>query len=68
MNKLTYKINNKGSGLVAVLITVAFIAALGSIMLYMGFVNVNTKVADRGTRGNFYETEQVIDIDRKSVV
>ena len=55
-----FKANNRGSGIVTVIITVAFIAMLGAILLFMAYMNMQIKNADRLTRNNFYYTETAL--------
>ncbi|MFP3154211.1 hypothetical protein LQZ18_07230 [Lachnospiraceae bacterium ZAX-1] len=58
---------NKGSGLIAVIITVTVIALLGATVLYMSYLNSMVKGADRSARRNFYETEKWLDEIRAEV-
>lgn len=53
--------NNRGSGIVTVLITVAFVAMLGVVLLFAAYMNTRMKSADRATRRNFYTTESALD-------
>ena len=54
------KTNNRGSGIVTVIITVTFIAMLGAVLLFMAYMNLQIKNADRLTRDNFYYTETAL--------
>ncbi|MDR0838366.1 MAG: hypothetical protein LBN99_01840 [Oscillospiraceae bacterium] len=59
--------NNRGSGLVTVIVTVAFVAMLGVTLLYMAYMNAQIKSADRATRGNFYATETKLEEERARI-
>lgn len=48
---------NGGSGVVTVLITVAFIAALATSLLFLSYMNLQIKISDRQGRGSFYGAE-----------
>lgn len=56
MNKKLLK-DNRGAALVSVMIAVAFIAILGSSLLYMSYSNYKMKVANYESKVNFYGTE-----------
>lgn len=56
-----YKKHNKGSSLVFVIIAVAFVGILGSILLNVTLINIETKGTDRAVKKNFYKTESVMD-------
>jgi hypothetical protein len=58
---------NEGSGLVTVLISVAFITTLGALLIYMGFTNMSMKSADSMTHGNFYNVETEVDVLRMTL-
>ncbi|MCI8410815.1 MAG: hypothetical protein HFJ09_16395, partial [Lachnospiraceae bacterium] len=60
MEKL-YKKHSSGSSLVFVIIAVAFVGILGSILLNVTLINVETKGTDRTVKKNFYATETVMD-------
>ncbi|MDR0819033.1 MAG: hypothetical protein LBN43_05640 [Oscillospiraceae bacterium] len=64
INNLRRKVGDEGSGLVTVLLVVALVTTLGSLMLYMGFINVSMKGSDRETRENFYGAEVALDTTR----
>ena len=56
-----WKFNNKGSGIVSVIVTVAFIGMLGTSLLFMTYVNYQMKLATRNSQSNFYATEEILD-------
>ena len=56
--------NNKGSAVVAVTVTVSFVAMLGVAVLFMSYMNTQIKNADRAARRNFYTVEQTLDVER----
>jgi len=67
-DKMTkYKINNKGSGIVTVILAVTFVTVLGAILLLMTYMNYQMKTADSFTRRNFYSTEIAMDEARASL-
>ena len=53
--------DNRGSGIITVIITVTFITALGATLLFMTYMNLQMKNADRAARRSFYTTEMVMD-------
>ena len=55
------KRDNRGSGIVSVIITVAFIGMLGTALLFMTYMNYQMKLATRDTQANFYSTEEILD-------
>lgn len=52
-----YKLNNKGSAIVTVLVVVTFITILATIMLYISASNIQMKAADYRTKESFYQAE-----------
>lgn len=56
-----YKRHSRGSSLVFVIIAVAFVGILGSILLNVTLINVETKGTDRTVKKSFYSTESVMD-------
>lgn len=56
-----YKKRSKGSSLVFVIIAIAFVGILGSILLNITMINIETKGIDRDVKRNFYKTETVMD-------
>ncbi|MDE7422229.1 MAG: hypothetical protein K2N51_00795 [Lachnospiraceae bacterium] len=56
-----YKKHSDGSSLVFVIIAVAFVGILGSILLNVTLINIETKGTDRTIKKNFYATETVMD-------
>ena len=55
------KRDNSGSGIVSVIVTVAFIGMLGTALLFMTYMNYQMKIATRATQANFYSTEEILD-------
>lgn len=51
------KHNNRGTGIVTVLITVFFITALGSALLFTTYTVYQVKVSERRSKENFYSAE-----------
>lgn len=61
-NKLKkYKLNNKGSAIVTVLIVVLFLSVLATTILYLAGKNYVMKQSERKTIGSFYETETAVE-------
>ena len=56
--KTKYKLNNKGSAIVTVLIVIIFISIMATTVLYLAGRNVKMKATDRHTKESFYETEK----------
>lgn len=55
------KANNRGSTLLIVLITVAFIAILGTIAISMAMLNYKMKLVSRDAKKTFYTAEEAVD-------
>lgn len=53
--------DSKGSSLVFVIIAVAFVGILGSILLNVTMINIQTKVIDKDVKKSFYNAESVMD-------
>lgn len=51
------KLNNKGSALVVVIITIAFVCILATLILYLSVMNYQMKSTDYRTRVSFYGAE-----------
>ncbi len=58
--------SNKGSSVVMVIITMLFVAILGSALLFSSYMGVVIKMTEREGRQNFYEAEEVMDLVRAS--
>ena len=56
--KTKYKLNNRGSAIVTVLIVIIFISIMATTVLYLAGRNVKMKATDRHTKESFYETEK----------
>lgn len=59
LNKL--KKDDRGSALVMVIITIAFIGTLVAMMVYLVYYNYLMKYADRAAKNNFYTAEAALD-------
>jgi len=53
--------DNRGSGLITVVVTMSFVAMLGVVLMFLVFMNAQIKNADRYTRRNFYNAENALD-------
>lgn len=56
-----FRLNNQGSTLITVLICLAFIAILGSLMLSVTLTNLNMKIIESKSKGNFYSCETAME-------
>lgn len=56
-----HKRHVRGSSLVFVIIAVAFVGILGSVLLNVTLINIETKGTDRTVKRSFYDTESVMD-------
>ncbi|MGI5970422.1 MAG: hypothetical protein ACOX7P_01685 [Oscillospiraceae bacterium] len=52
--------DNKGTGIITVLVSVAFISVLGTLLLYMSYIGYTMKVTERKSKENFYDAEAAI--------
>lgn len=55
------KLNNAGSSIILVVISIAFISMLVSAVVYMAYYNYMMKNSDRSAKNNFYTAETVLD-------
>ena len=55
------KTDNKGSGLVVVILTLAFVGMLVAMVAYMSLINYRMKYTDRSAKDNFYSAESALD-------
>lgn len=55
------KLNNEGSSIILVIVTVAFISMLVASVVYMAYYNYLMKNSDRSAKNNFYTAETVLD-------
>ena len=55
------KLNNAGATLIMVIISLAFIAVLGSIVVAATIKNIEMKAVDRKSKENFYSAEAALD-------
>lgn len=53
--------NNKGSGLMMVMIGIAFISILGAVLLGAAYTNLRLKTLDNQARANFYTAETAME-------
>ena len=61
MSLTSLKKNNRGAGLVSVIIAVAFVAILGSILMSAALTNYKMKQTNMKTKDSFYSAEQALD-------
>lgn len=59
--------NNRGSGIVTVMVAVSFVAILGALLLYSSFINYQVKVTERDSNATFYDAETVMNEVRAGV-
>lgn len=52
--------SNRGSGIVNVLVAVAFVSALAAALLFLSYMNLQIKISDRASRANFYTAETAV--------
>lgn len=55
------KLNNKGSGIVTVLIAVVFLTLMGSLLLMLAFTGFEMKSSDRAGKQNTYDASTAMD-------
>ena len=55
------KRDNRGSGIVSVIITIAFISALSTALLFMTYMNYQMKISSRAAQRTFYSAEETLD-------
>ena len=55
------KNDNRGSGIVSVIITIAFIGALSTALLFMTYMNYQMKISSRAAQRTFYSAEATLD-------
>ncbi|MCR5452693.1 MAG: discoidin domain-containing protein, partial [Lachnospiraceae bacterium] len=61
-HKLQFKkTDNKGAGMVVVILTIAFVGMLVAMAVYMSFINFRMKFTDRSAKDNFYSAESALD-------
>ncbi|MDO4540508.1 MAG: hypothetical protein Q4B48_05350 [Syntrophomonadaceae bacterium] len=51
---------NRGSTIIVVIVAVAFVAVLGSLLLFMSMINIQMKSMDRQGRDTFYDAETAL--------
>lgn len=54
---LKQKLNNRGSGIVTVLVAIVFLTVLGSMLLMLAFTGFEMKVSERKGNQNYYDAE-----------
>lgn len=59
--KFGSKLNNKGSGIVTVMVAVVFLTILGSMLLMYSLTNFEMKATDRKGKQNSYDAETCMD-------
>ena len=57
----TRKLNNIGSTMLIVMVTIALISVLASVLMSMSYMNYNMKVTEMNSKKNFYSAEIVLD-------
>lgn len=67
MRNLLKRLNNQGSTLLTVIICLAFIGILGSMMLSVTMTNLQMKVIESKSKGNFYSCETAMEEMRVAV-
>lgn len=55
------KLNNVGSTMLIVMVTIALISVLASVLMSMSYMNYNMKVTEMNSKKNFYSAEVVLD-------
>ena len=55
------KLNNSGSTMLIVMVTVALISVLATVLMSMSYMNYNMKVTEMNSKKNFYSAEIVLD-------
>lgn len=55
------KLNNGGSTMLIVMVTIALISVLASVLMSMSYMNYNMKVTEMNSKKNFYSAEIVLD-------
>lgn len=62
-----FRRDNRGSAIVVVMVTMAFIVVLTSVLLYLSLVNIQMKNLDRSGKKSFYSAEAVMNEVRANV-
>lgn len=60
-------LNNSGSALVTVIVSMVFIIALGASLLFAAYASYSIQIAQRGDKANFYSADTVMDEIRLGV-
>lgn len=55
------KLNNSGSTMLIVMVTIALISVLATVLMSMSYMNYNMKVTEMNSKKNFYSAEVVLD-------
>ncbi|MCI1965674.1 MAG: hypothetical protein LKJ17_06035 [Oscillospiraceae bacterium] len=53
--------DNRGSGIVTVLVTMFFLSALGAALLFISFTGYQVKLSERKSKENFYQASAAMD-------
>jgi len=56
--------DDRGSGIVTVIISVSFVAMLGVSLLFLTYMNAQINQSDLRAHRNFYRTEEAVDLAR----
>ena len=54
------KLNNSGSTMLIVMVTIALISVLATVLMSMSYMNYNMKVTEMNSKKNFYSAEVVL--------
>lgn len=60
MKKMKWYKNNKGSSLLFVIISIAFVAILGTLISHLTFINIQMKRTDKKAKETFYTNETAL--------
>lgn len=62
-----FRRDNRGSGIVTVLVTMFFIVSLGATMLFLSYTGLQIKASDRKSKENFYSADTAMQQVRTGV-
>ena len=55
------KINNEGSAVITVVVSMLFVIALGAALLFAAYTGYTIKIAERADKSNFYNASSAMD-------
>ena len=61
------KINNEGSAVITVVVSMLFVIALGAALLFAAYTGYTIKIAERGDKSNFYNASSAMDDIRAGI-